>query len=215
MSIDDNNGKTGQGFSGLNSLVSDISTDIDEPSPELSKNRAANLSGIFSQNTSKDHEGQDSPTKSRAYASTSGSKDSSYLIKICYAVICIIFICVLVNKCSTPTTTTVDGSSSNNWRQKVSIEKPPVGNNLLLNARQIRYCLADKIRIESIRSIITGASESTVNKFNFLVDDHNSRCSQFRYRNKELEHARQEIEQYRSQIAAAALDEWTYKLNRQ
>ncbi len=77
---------------------------------------------------------------------------------------------------------------------------PPVGQDEVLSADQIRYCLAEKIRLEGANSVVNNSIDSDVDRFNSTVDDYNSRCGSFRYRSDELESARQDVELHRSQL---------------
>ena len=77
---------------------------------------------------------------------------------------------------------------------------PPVGQNQVLSTAQIRYCLAEDIRLESAKSTIDNYIESDVDRFNAMAADYNSRCGSFRYRSGALESARSDIEPYRSLI---------------
>lgn len=77
---------------------------------------------------------------------------------------------------------------------------PPVGQNLVFSTAQIRYCLAEDIRIDSAKAEINKHIESDVDRFNAMVEDYNRRCGSFRYRSGALESARRDIEPYRSQL---------------
>jgi hypothetical protein len=79
-------------------------------------------------------------------------------------------------------------------------EKPPVGRDLILEPSQIRYCLAEDIRIEAGRAAVNNYDGTDVDRFNAVVADYNSRCSSFRYRPGGLERARADIEPYRPSI---------------
>jgi hypothetical protein len=81
-------------------------------------------------------------------------------------------------------------------------EVPPVGRNHVIFAAQIRYCLAEKIRLDAADTVLNNYSDSEINRFNAFVDDYNSRCGEFRYRSGALERARRDIEPYRGQIQA-------------
>jgi len=81
-------------------------------------------------------------------------------------------------------------------------EKPPYGKNKVLNAAQIRYCLAEKVRIDASEKVINNYSHSDVDRFNSMVNDYNNRCGAFRYRRGNLKHAQRDIDPYRSQIRA-------------
>ena len=77
---------------------------------------------------------------------------------------------------------------------------PPVGQDLVFSMPQIRYCLAEDIRMEGAKSALNNYIDSDVDRFNAMVADYNSRCGSFRYRSGALESARRDIEPYRSQL---------------
>ena len=77
---------------------------------------------------------------------------------------------------------------------------PPVGRDLVLSTAQIRYCLAEDIRMDAAKSVVNSYNDSEVDRFNMMVADYNSRCGSFRYRSGALESARRDVEPYRSQL---------------
>ena len=77
---------------------------------------------------------------------------------------------------------------------------PPVGQDLVFSTAQIRYCLAEDIRLEGTKSAVNNYIDSDVDRFNAMVADYNSRCGSFRYRSGALESARRDVEPYRSQL---------------
>jgi hypothetical protein len=81
-------------------------------------------------------------------------------------------------------------------------ETPPVGSGSVLTAPQIRYCTAESIRLDAANEAINQYNDSDVDRFNTLVADYNSRCSNFRYREGALEIARSEVERFRSDYVA-------------
>ncbi|MEW8008979.1 MAG: peptidoglycan-binding protein [gamma proteobacterium symbiont of Ctena orbiculata] len=83
--------------------------------------------------------------------------------------------------------------------------KPSVGTNKVLSVPQIRWCIREGIRIEAMRSVID--SNADVGKFNRIVDDYNSRCGSYRYRQGSQSRAERDVEPYRSQIVAEAIRE--------
>ncbi len=83
--------------------------------------------------------------------------------------------------------------------------KPSVGTNNVLSVAQIRWCIREGIRIEAMRSVIDSNAE--VGKFNRIVDDYNSRCGSYRYRQGSQSRAERDVESYRSQIVAEAIRE--------
>lgn len=60
--------------------------------------------------------------------------------------------------------------------------KPPVGRDLKFNGAQIRYCIAQNIRAETIEGYVDKYSAHEVQKFNELITDYNNRCGAYRYR---------------------------------
>lgn len=83
-----------------------------------------------------------------------------------------------------------------------SEDRPPVGTGNVLGAAQIRYCLAEDIRMNAAKSAISGYNEADVDRFNGMVADYNSRCSSFKYRRGSLESARAEVEGFRADLEA-------------
>lgn len=81
-------------------------------------------------------------------------------------------------------------------------ETPPVGSGSVLTAPQIRYCTAENIRLDAANEVVNQYNDSDIDRFNALVADYNSRCSNFRYRKGALESARSEVERFRSDYVA-------------
>ncbi len=81
-------------------------------------------------------------------------------------------------------------------------ETPPVGSGSVLTAPQIRYCTAENIRLDAAKEVVNQYNDSDIDRFNALVADYNSRCSNFRYRKGALESARSEVERFRSDYVA-------------
>ena len=83
--------------------------------------------------------------------------------------------------------------------------KPSVGTNNVLSVPQIRWCIREGIRIEAMRDVIDSNAE--IGRFNRIVDDYNSRCGSYRYRQGSQSRAERNVEPYRSQIVAEAIRE--------
>jgi len=83
------------------------------------------------------------------------------------------------------------------WRPKEVIpteDIPPVGQGLLFEDDQIRYCLSQKIRLGGWQITVDSYDHSSVVAFNAKVDDYNARCSHFKYRDGALERIRAQVE---------------------
>jgi len=77
-------------------------------------------------------------------------------------------------------------------------EVPPISSNHVHSTSEIRWCLREGIRIDAVRSL--NETQADVSKFNRLVDNYNSRCGSYRYRQGSLASAKRDVEPYRSQI---------------
>ncbi len=78
--------------------------------------------------------------------------------------------------------------------------RPPVGENHALSRDQLRYCLAESARIESMETIVNEYNQADVDTFNRYVNDYNSRCGSFRYRPGALELVQREVDAARSRL---------------
>lgn len=89
--------------------------------------------------------------------------------------------------------------------EKPREEKPPAGNGLTFNESQIRYCLAEDIRMKGMQRHVDHYSHTSVAAFNKYVEDYNSRCSHFRYRSGMLESVKSEVESRRATLDSQGL----------
>lgn len=81
--------------------------------------------------------------------------------------------------------------------------KPSVGTNNVLSVPEIRWCIREGIRIEAMREIID--NNAGIDEFNRIVNDYNSRCGSYRYREGSQSRAERDVEAYRSQIVSEAI----------
>jgi len=80
--------------------------------------------------------------------------------------------------------------------------RPPVGQGLTLNRSQIRYCVFQGQRLDTIRTLST--TNYQIDRFNALIGDFNSRCSSFRYRSGDLSAAEREARENAADLRADA-----------
>lgn len=80
--------------------------------------------------------------------------------------------------------------------------RPPVGQGLTLNRSQIRYCVFQGQRLETIRTLTT--TNYQIDRFNGLIDDFNSRCSNYRYRSGVLSSIQREARENAADLRADA-----------
>jgi len=79
--------------------------------------------------------------------------------------------------------------------------RPGVGMNTL-SIPQLRYCLAEDIRLKAGGDVVDEYDHSAVRRYNEWVTDYNIRCGEFYYRPGALERAREDVEVNRAKYAA-------------
>jgi len=91
-------------------------------------------------------------------------------------------------------------------------EVPPAGaDNLMFSDAEIRYCLAQIIRIEAVRPLVDRYERAQVGYFNELVTDYNSRCGHYRYMEGARESAQVQVEISRSTIESDARQAYLWR----
>ena len=101
---------------------------------------------------------------------------------------------------------------------KNSEEIAPIGSDLVLTANQIRYCLAEDVRLSTIEKAIDSYSQYEVNRFNGAIEDFNRRCSSYKYRRGTLESVQDEVNSRHASLVLEALkrlDSWRGKTSSQ
>ncbi len=83
-------------------------------------------------------------------------------------------------------------------------EIPPFGKGNMLSESQLRYCLAEIIRIEAVRPVMNRYRHDQVAFFNALIAAYNSRCAKYRYELPAMDRAKYDVETNRSRIESAA-----------
>ena len=81
-----------------------------------------------------------------------------------------------------------------------AITKPPVGSNLVFTSPQIRFCVFEDIRIKGAERVVDNYDQWSVDTFNAMVEDFNSRCGSFRYRSGALAPIEREAEGFRAEL---------------
>jgi TonB family protein len=85
---------------------------------------------------------------------------------------------------------------------------PPTGKGNLFSDAQVRYCLAQLIRVDAIRPLLNRYEREEVEQFNALVADFNARCGGYRYKDNALAEAKAWLEANRAQIERAARENY-------
>ena len=81
-----------------------------------------------------------------------------------------------------------------------AMRMPPVGNGLVLTSEQIRYCVYEDRRIKGAEKVVNSYNQWSVDTFNAMVEDYNSRCGHYQYRQGALTPIEREADQIRTQL---------------
>jgi len=208
---DKNKKDKSKGFAGLSSLVSDVDT---SPPPAAKKEPTSNSGASSSSPPPASQTAQPQPRQEQTYQEppqpSSGSSGGKWALGIA-AVIGVFWLIGQSDKSTTspapaysPPAQTVTPSYSppaqSQEPSRPAESQPPVGQSIVLSTAQIRYCLAEDIRMDGAKAVVNNYIDSDVDRFNAMAADYNSRCGNFRYRSGALESARRDIEPYRGQL---------------
>lgn len=195
----------GKGFAGLSSLVSDVDT-TPLPAAKNEPTGAAGASTITGPWASQAAQPQLQPSPRRRYQEppqpSAGSSGGKWVLGIVAVIGVLWFASEASKKPSSSPLPYTPSAQRPQVQSRPEETRPPVEQSLVFSTAQIRYCLAEDIRIEGAKSVLNNYINSEVDRFNAMVDDYNSRCERFRYRSGALENARRDIEPYRSQLQA-------------
>jgi peptidoglycan hydrolase-like protein with peptidoglycan-binding domain len=207
-----------KGFAGLSSLVSDVDMrtphvpKVEPVGPEASAKQSAPETDSLQLSQ------QRQPYQEPVQPSSPGSSGGKWLVGIVSVISVLWFIWQQGNSSTsrdysssalteTPNYSLPPAELQASSRPQESM--PPAGQDLVFSVAQIRYCLAEDIRLEGAKSAINNYIDSDIDRFNQMVSDYNSRCERFRYRNGTLENARRDIESYRSQLQLEGRNRFT------
>lgn len=207
----------GQGFAGISGMISDVDATLASISQQAKRRPSRSSSQQSAQESLAALQKPNLPTQNTDQPPVEPSSDTS-TIKWLFVIAIVIGAIWLVSqpdskKSSAPTYSSGASSTSVVPARALPVappkvpsrqaeEKPLVGRNNVLTNTQIRYCLAEKIRLDAAEIVIDKHINSDVDRFNGFVADYNSRCGEFRYQQGALESARKDVEPYRAQLQA-------------
>ena len=201
-----------KGFGGLGDMVSDISDELDQLNIKSGRQitSIADNSGPKSPNSSSFRPEEPKEVTYQAPAQPSDNSGWKWILGISAVIVVIWMAAGSGNKNQTSPSYSSSPSAPSYSPpaetpavpSRLSEELPPVGTNNVLSSAQLRYCLAEDIRLESAKAAVNNFIDSHVDRFNGMVSNYNSRCGQFRYRKGALESARSEVERYRADLQA-------------
>jgi len=221
----DNKNKN-RGFSGLSDLASNVNgvnEIVMSPSSKAEKSSSAKEHTSTSKVVPRKESKPQSKASHQPIETMSGSKSvRSTGIKWIFGIIAAIIIVWSVNSGEQPPQRSSYSSqnSSKKYNNKndsipavqksskiqstgLKYEEPPIGTNKKLWTPQIRWCIRETIRIETMRDIID--TNEGRDEFNRIVNNYNSRCGNYQYRQGSLQSAKRDVEAYRDQIISEAI----------
>lgn len=80
----------------------------------------------------------------------------------------------------------------------------PAARGVLLSEAQLRYCLAQPVRIDAVRPLLNRYEPAEVQNFNTLVADFNARCGSYHFKPEDQTEAKLWVEQNRVPIEQTA-----------
>jgi TonB family protein len=91
-------------------------------------------------------------------------------------------------------------------------ERPPVSRGELYAAPQLRYCLAESLRIEAVREVLDKSEPGSVEEFNAKIADFNGRCASYRFYESEMFFVKSEVEGHRARLQADARNDYLQRV---
>lgn len=88
---------------------------------------------------------------------------------------------------------------------QVSEAPPPVGRGLVLNPAQIRYCIAQGIRLGAAAEHLQELPTDAANKLQAMYVDYDGRCAEYRFQAGAFDQARRDVEPRRAVLEKEGL----------
>ena len=206
-----NSQNKGIGFAGISTLVSDIEGVLSNAKRQSqSASSAASAKGAQEQTKAKSPSSTQTPRQQPKPSSPpSDSSFGGWFVAFVILLAGLFFVGQVNKKNTSPTANITQSSSDRFSTQPTSqaqapspprLSKPSIGRNNVLSTDEIRYCLAEKIRLDAAETVLNTYREPDVDRFNRYINDYNSRCGEYRYRPGSFDRARRDVEPYRSQL---------------
>lgn len=232
--LPDQSDKPAKGFSGFGALVSDVEGDVAQRSvatprasaPTTSPQRATVGSTSEAATGERQRESRDSGSRAAPawmQRPTPPTSRSSTPRNIVLAFVGLVILVLLMTRDpsrnegstyepTTPTAPDVPPTSSAPPTAPSANDdgevQPPIQSGQTLTDNEIRYCVAEHIRISALDPLIDSTSQMDIDYYNDAVRDLNSRCGSFRYRRGVLQSVTAEVETRRASIEQAGRKRW-------
>ena len=197
--------KNKKGFAGFESFSDDLTVEIPETADSAAPKKAKSAEEKPKPKSQKSPQsGSYLKRKIRAFKYKAAENKSWWVIGGAV----VVFVLVSMNtKPHQRTTSSYTPSTTSSYNTATETEsKPAVGTNNVLGYAELRYCFAEKVRMDAIQPAVNLYAQEEVDKFNALVSDYNIRCGQFQYRKNNYTSAERYVENNRAAIAQEGLN---------
>jgi hypothetical protein len=185
-----------RGFKGLKSSVSELPLENGHKEEVGETTSEEKGSGNPSESTPIDH----IPLKDTDTESLDSKADSSLWSRmtptgrviVVVVGISLAWVVLSPNQTSTSRVTGSPSSTNQSTVSKIAPSAPLAGRDRLLTESEILYCLAEQTRIDAHRDVLNAYDSVAIDVFNYHVQDFNSRCSAFRYKQRQFDRAKKE-----------------------
>lgn len=223
MERDSIKGDEAKGFAGLSTLISDIDTAPPPPPSEIpgrsSTSHSTQLDPIANDSQHQPRSSQQPPADSGGTQPNWDGSSIKWVLVIAFFISGLWYYNSNNKPSANPTpdfsaaesyssfdavpgTTEMSSADQAFESHRLQEYRPTANQDFVFSRAQVRYCLAEEIRMEGARSAVNRYSDLDVERFNNMIADYNSRCGKFRYRSGVLEGARSDVEPYREELKA-------------
>ena len=193
-----------KGFAGFESFSDDLTVEIPETADTAApKNAESTEEKSKPKSTKSPQSGGYLKRKIRTFKYKAAENKSWWVI----GGAALVFMLIAMNEKPHPRNTSYTPSTTSSYNTTIETEtKPAAGTNNVLSYAELRYCFAEKVRMDAIEPAVNLYVQEEVDKFNALVSDYNIRCGQFRYRKNDYASAERYVENNRAAIVQEGLD---------
>jgi len=200
-------GDSKKGFEGLSNLETGIDDILKEEKKEKNISKKTSSHKKNNTNSKKEHHTDTSDLEKSPNEKSTESRLNTFFA---FVILAIIFI-IIINLATNDTNNT--SSSKTNYTQAAKTEKytyskpkqftceeqQPSSYSTVLNIKEVCFCLAEKIRINAASKVIDRYSQTSINTYNQMVDNYNSKCNYKQYYKNDWQKANSYIQQHINQ----------------
>jgi hypothetical protein len=144
---------------------------------------------------------QKKPLRQLLYPAPKKPDEMKWLPWVGTAIGAVLLSLMLVNQSSSPSSTPLERPDPSSDSQALLKEdRPPIGADQFLEPAQLRYCMAEKLRLKAARNFMDLSDKSKVHRYGELVDDYNDRCASYLASQDDMDSAKEDVERHRLEL---------------